>query len=234
MVGAVGRGVKGRARSKDPLQPGAHCGHKCWHIDTPPGRCCTAMRAKADAQKQPVHRPDPQEIPLVVIAMLQRQIVQAFRIQRIDTAVGDGRCHRNRVLDCRRMRRAERGQLGIAEHVSRHRVGVAPSQRGVVQEHRPRRHRKATRAGGIPDPVERGATRRPDGLYPREPAGIEIEQRRAILLEFQPDAGVVRQQIAAIMVQRSQRDATHPRCGNAPERDVHPLVQHVGRKGEYG
>ncbi len=199
-----------------------------------------AVVAEADAEQGLGERAELLEVALVVVAVAQAVEVQRLGADRVHAVPGQLGDQRGRVLADLGVGRAQLGEVAVAEGVGGRAVGVLEAEPVVVAEDRPGVQLQAPAAGllgGLGERVavaDRAGRRR--GESAAGPAGrVGAEVRGAGLQVPDHPPGVVREDVAGLVVDRGEGDAADPGpVGEVAEERVGALVDQVGGEGEDG
>jgi hypothetical protein len=167
--------------------------------------------------------------------VLEPVVVERFRCDRVDAETSDLGGEHTRVGANVRVRRAEVGDVGVAERVFRRAIRKRVGERSVVEEHGPCVYLNAA----LPRPCDQlrqGVGGFADGRSKANVAparGVRSEEDRAALEEAHLASRIVRKDVAALVVRRRHGDAVEPGAVlDVVEHDVDALVFDVGGEGE--
>ena len=168
------------------------------------------------------------------VAVLEPQVVECLRADAGDAERRDVGGERAGVGAGIRVRGTELGHVAVAERVLGGALGVRRGERAVVEEDRPRSHGQPAPVGGGDDLGQhvrrlahgrlqpRGAQRRPG----REEDGAALEEPHLA-------DGVVREDVAALVVRRRDGDAAEAAAVlDVVQHGLDSLVREVGREAE--
>ena len=81
----VRRRIECLSSLEHPIEPRTDGAHKCIHID--PGVPCAVLAESAETQskKQAIYRADPDEVALMVVAVLEREKMKPLCVQGVDS-----------------------------------------------------------------------------------------------------------------------------------------------------
>ena len=199
-----------------------------------PRATCHGETVLAEAQTEEIAHPraERDEVALVCVPVLEAQVVQRLRADAGDAECRDVGRERAGVGASVWMRRAELGHVPVAERVLGRALGVRGGERAVVEEHRPG-------SDGQPAPI-RGRDR--FGQHVRhlahrrlQPRGAQRRSGReedgAALEEPHLAHGVVREDVAALVIRGGDRDPAEPAALlDVVQHVLDPLVREVGRE----
>ncbi len=244
--GAVGEGAQvgglggGGLLGQSAAQLGADGLGRLLGRDAGAGGGGAAVRAEADTEQGLGGRAQLLEVALVVVAVAQPVEVQRLGADRVHAVPGQLGDQGQRILADLRVRRAELGEVAVAEGVGRGAVRVGEAEPVVVAEHRPGVQLQAAPAGlvgGLGEGVVGAEGGGRHGCQAAVPPGVRLgaEVRRARLQVADHPAGVVREDVAGLVVDGGEGDAADPGAvGEVAEEGVGALVEQVGGEGEDG
>ena len=174
----------------------------------------------------------------MVVAVLERVVVERLRDDAAHTARGDVARQRTDVGDDVRIRGAELGQLRVAERVALADGGGVLVHPVDVEVHRPRVHVEPAPAGGLEELGQRvtlldePAHARLEGQAPVA-TPVRREVANAVLEVAHAPARVVREHVPRGVVDGRERDAAEPGPSlDVVEDGLDTLAEKVGREGE--
>ena len=198
------------------------------------------MIAEAKPEQKAAEQSELDEVPLVMEPVLETVEVKRLRDDARHALARDIRAQRADIGARIRVGRTEIGEVRVPEGVAARAVGICCAKRVVVQEHGPRTH--AQGAGGrlaaeVGERIRASCKRADLGLQrqPTVPACVRLEEHAVALEEMHLARGVVREDVAALVIGGRHGDAAQARAiGGVVQHVRHPLVGEVAGEGEYG